>query len=263
MPGQPGGTTDRVEVLHVDDEPDNGYLTARFLAREGDHFEVHTATSAEDGLAILEDEPIECVVSDYRMPGTNGLEFLELVRERHGDLPFVLFTGQGSEEIAAEAITAGVDDYLQKQPGSGQYALLANRIDNLVSQYRLERELAGTRRRYEKLIEHAVEVIPVLDGEGVVTYVSPSVRDVLGYEPADLVGENAFEYVHPDDVEHTVERFMETIEDPESFPDVEYRFRAADGSWVRLYGRAKNLLDDPDVGGIVSSNRAVSDLPPA
>ena len=260
MAGTPDARMEPIEVLHVDDEPDNLFLTAEFLAREGEHFEVHTATSAAEGLDVLEAEPIECVVSDYRMPGTNGLEFLTAVRESHPDLPFVLFTGQGSEEIAAEAITAGVSEYLQKRPGSGQYAVLANRIENLVAQYRLSGELARTRRRFEKLIEHSVEVIPVLDADGVITYVSPSARSVLGYEPEELVGENAFEYVHPDDVERVVARFAETVEDPECFPDVEYRFRAGDGSWVRLHGRAKNLLADPDVEGIVSYNRAVSDL---
>ena len=256
----PADDADRIAVLHLDDEPDAVELSATFLEREDGRLAVHGVTSAEEALAVLDRESIDCVVSDFRMPGTSGLEFLEAVRERHGDLPFVLFTGQGSEEIAAEAITAGVDEYLQKQPGRGQYAVLANRVANLVDQHRLARELERTRRRFEKLIEHAVEVIPVLDPNGVIEYVSPSARRVLGYDPEDLVGENAFELVHPDDREDTLARFLETVEEPGRFPDVEFRFKHADGSWVQLYGRAKNLLDDPDVGGIVSYNRAVDDM---
>lgn len=249
-----------VEVLHVDDDPAMLDLTADFLALEETPFEVHGVESAKEGLAFLDEACPDCVVSDYQMPGRNGLEFLELVREDHQDLPFILFTGQGSEEIAGEAIAAGVTDYLQKGGGTSQYTVLANRIANAASQYQLEHEFERRRLRFRKLIEHSAEVIPILDGNGVVEYVTPSVRRVLGYEPQDVVGDNAFEYIHPEDRERALARFMETVEDPDAFPDVEYRFRHADGSYVHLYGRAINLLEDPHVQGIVSYNRDVSEL---
>ena len=249
-----------IAVLHVDDGPDVLELTAEFLAMEDVAFEFRSETSAEAGMADVEEADLDCVVSDYRMPGTDGLEFLSRVRASYPDLPFVLFTGQGSEEIAADAISAGVTDYLQKGADPSQYTVLANRISNAAAQYRTGRELARTRRSYEKMIAHAAEVIPILDETGVVQYVTPSVRRVLGYEPEEVVGDNAFDYVHPDDVDRAAARFAESIGDPDSFPDVEYRFRHADGSWVHLYGRAINLLDDPDVEGIVSYNRDVTDL---
>ncbi|MFB6311944.1 MAG: PAS domain S-box protein, partial [Salinirussus sp.] len=66
----------------------------------------------------------------------DGLEFLETVRDEHPELPFILFTGQGSEEVASDAITAGATDYLQKGSGTDQYELLANRIVNAVEKYR-------------------------------------------------------------------------------------------------------------------------------
>ncbi|MBV0902855.1 PAS domain S-box protein [Haloarcula salina] len=124
-----------VRVLHVDDEVDVADLTATFLERD-ERFSVDIATSASEGLDRLAAESIDCVVSDYEMPEMDGIEFLETVRDEYPDLPFILFTGQGNEEIASEAISAGVTDYLQKQTGSEQYDLLANRIRNAVSQYR-------------------------------------------------------------------------------------------------------------------------------
>ena len=110
--------SESTRVLHVDDEPNILDLTATFLEREGENIAVETATSATEGLDRLTEGdfesgvPFDCIVSDYDMPGMNGLEFLEAVREEHPDLPFILFTGEGSEEIASEAITAGVSDYL-------------------------------------------------------------------------------------------------------------------------------------------------------
>lgn len=70
------------------------------------------------------------------MSGETGIGFLRTIRERNPDLPFILFTGKGSEEIASDAISAGATDYLQKQIGSDQYTVLANQIENAVEQYR-------------------------------------------------------------------------------------------------------------------------------
>ena len=81
------------------------------------------------------------MVTDYDMPGRDGIEFLEAVREEHPELPFILFTGKGSEAVASETISAGVTDYLQKEAGTEQYAALATRIRNVVTRYRREREL--------------------------------------------------------------------------------------------------------------------------
>jgi PAS domain S-box-containing protein len=124
-----------IRILHVDDEPDFVDLTATYLQREDDRIIAETATSAANGLDHLTDRT-DCVISDYDMPGMNGIEFLETVREQYPDLPFILYTGKGSEEIASEAISAGVTDYLQKGHGTEQYELLANRLTNAVEQAR-------------------------------------------------------------------------------------------------------------------------------
>jgi len=63
-------------VLHVDDEPDIAELTAEFLKREDDRFTIETATSAREGLKCLSHNDFDCVISDYDMPGQNGIEFL-------------------------------------------------------------------------------------------------------------------------------------------------------------------------------------------
>jgi len=140
-----------IRVLHVDDDPAFAETAAALLEREDDRFEVETAAGAEEGERLLSASTFDCVVSDYDMPGRNGIEFLEAVRDDDPAIPFILFTGKGSEAVASEAISAGVTDYLQKGGGTEQYELLAHRITNAVDQHRTARR-AETLDRVRTLV---------------------------------------------------------------------------------------------------------------
>ena len=143
------GESPPIRVLHVDDDLDFADLTAEFLERKNERMRVETTDRVADAFDRIGD--VDCVVSDFDMPGTNGIEFLKRIRDDHPDLPFILFTGKGSEDVASDAIAAGVTDYLQKDPGSGQYTVLANRIENAVEKYRAT-ERARTLDRIRRVL---------------------------------------------------------------------------------------------------------------
>jgi PAS domain S-box-containing protein len=194
-------------VLHVDDDPQFADLVSIYLEREGDGMEVATETSAPAGLERLDERRFDCVVSDYDMPGMDGLEFLRAVRDDYGDLPFILFTGKGNEAIASDAISAGVTDYLQKDGGSEQYTVLANRIENVAERHHAER---GVRHGFQA-IETAREGIAFLDEEGRFLYVNQAYCDVYGYERTALVGEH-WELLYPDGhVEQVYEQILPSV----------------------------------------------------
>ncbi|MEZ3143691.1 GAF domain-containing protein [Halobaculum sp. MBLA0143] len=182
---------DPIRVLHVDDDAGFADLAATLLERVDDAVTVETETTAEDGLARLDDgESFDCVVSDYDMPGLDGIEFLERVREREPDLPFLLFTGKGSESIAGEAISAGATDYLQKDSGTEQYELLANRIVNAVEQYRASRRASASRRRYSAMFEYATDAVAWTEFDGdtpVIQEANPAFEETFG-DGSPLVG---------------------------------------------------------------------------
>ena len=144
-------STETISVLFVDNDPEFSDVSRAMLERERRALEVTTVVDGAEALAVLDDAEwtVDCIVSDYDMPSMDGLEFLQAVRERDERLPFILFTGKGSEEIASDAIATGVTQYLQKKPGSDRYALLANQIDNAVSQYRTESALRDRVRQQE------------------------------------------------------------------------------------------------------------------
>ncbi|WP_232701155.1 hybrid sensor histidine kinase/response regulator [Halobacterium wangiae] len=185
---------DSIRVLHVDDEPGFAEVAAEFLERQDDRIEVVTATAANEGMDRLAAGGVDCVVSDFDMPGTNGLEFLEDVRADDPDLPFILFTGKGSEAVASEAFSAGATDYLQKQAGTDQYTVLANRVLNYVETAQVETQ----RKRQLNAMEAAEEGISILNDDEQFVYVNEAYANLYGYEPAEIVGEH-WSFVYPDE----------------------------------------------------------------
>lgn len=249
----------RIRVLHVDDDEQYLDLTQAQLERADTQFSIDTETDATVALERIQEEAIDCVVSDYNMPEMNGIEFLKEVRSFDQEFPFILFTGRGSEEIASDAITAGVTDYLQKKPGSERYTMLANRITNAVDRYRAMQAVEETREYYHRILEHSSDYVIIVDGNGVIDYVSPSVERVMGYAPAELIGTNAFEFPHPDDREHAVQALSKVIEQPNEEVTVEYRAKDADGNWRWIEVRGGNLLQDPHIEGILVNVRDVTE----
>lgn len=201
-----------IRVLHVDDEPDFASMAGELLTRVDDRFVVEPVTSAAAGLEQLEEGEFDCVVSDYDMPGLSGIEFLKEVREHHTELPFILFTGKGSEEIASDAISAGVTDYLQKGRGTGQYEVLANRIHNAVATYRTQRELDASQERLELFFEQSPLGVIEWDEEFRFHRMNEAAESILGYSEDDLYG-RSWDVIVPesdyDDVDEVVSELLE------------------------------------------------------
>jgi len=183
-----------IRVLHVDDDPAVVELVARYLERERDDLCVRTETDPTAVLDRLDAEPVDCVVSDYQMPDVDGLALLELVRDTYPEMPFILFTGRGSEDVASRAISAGVTDYLQKG-GTETYELLANRVAKAVDRYRAHREAERLQAGYRRLAEAVDDPIVSVDQAGTVVYANSSVERVVGYPPEELEGQPVSKYV--------------------------------------------------------------------
>ena len=130
------GRTETIDVLFVEDyEPLREVLVDQF-ASEHDDISVTTASNPERALEALESTVFDCIVSDYDMPGTSGLDFLKAIRRVDDTVPFVIYTGKGTEETRVAASDHGVSAYLQKSGGAAQFDLLADRIRQVVAEYR-------------------------------------------------------------------------------------------------------------------------------
>ena len=130
-------------ILYVDDEPGLLEVSKLFLERSGE-FSVGTVTSAAAALTLLAEQKYDAIISDYQMPGMDGIEFLRNVRAGGSTIPFIIFTGRGREEIVIQALNEGADFYLQKggEPVS-QFAELPTRSGRQSSRDR-PRRASGT-----------------------------------------------------------------------------------------------------------------------
>ncbi|WP_336328286.1 hybrid sensor histidine kinase/response regulator [Halovenus sp. HT40] len=241
--------SDTVHVLHVDDEPDFAEMAATFLERENEQFVVETATAASEALDYVTENHVDCIISDYDMPDQNGIEFLEAVREECPGLPFILFTGKGSEEIASDAISAGVTDYLQKESGTSQYAVLANRIQNAVEAFTAQRE----RQRHLDAIETSQEGIAILD-DGRFRYVNEAYADLYGYDPEEMIGEH-WELIYPDeDVPRGYNEIIPEVKETGNWQGKTTGLRADGSTFIE-----DHALSMTDSGELVCTVRDITD----
>ncbi|WP_332898899.1 histidine kinase N-terminal 7TM domain-containing protein [Haladaptatus sp. CMSO5] len=114
-------------------------------------------------------------------------------------------------------------------------------------------------KRFELLIENVTDIITVIEADGTVRFQSQAFEHVLGYDPESVVGDTVFDLVHPDDLDHIVEEFVDGIEDFGRLTQTEARFRHADGSWRTLELHGKNLLNHPVIRGVVITSRDMTE----
>ena len=115
-----------------------------------------------------------------------------------------------------------------------------------------------TSQLYRKLVQESPDIATIIDTDGTITYVSPSVEDTLGHDPEEMVGEVGYEYQHPDDREPVADAIEHIVANPDETQTIETRFRHADGSWVWVEATLQNRLDDPDIDGILVNSRDIS-----
>ena len=243
-----------IAVLHIDDDSGFLELTEAFLEAKLDRGRVATAVGAEDGLERLDEGCFHCVVCDYDMPQRNGLEVLEAVRARYPELPFILYTGKGSEEIAAEAINAGVTGYLQKG-GPDQHRRLVNRIEHATAEYRARIES----ERYSTVLQALGYPTYVVDADAEFEYVNDAFLELVGYDREEVIGSKPRLIKSEEGVETANDVLAEVVSS--SGPDTrQFRvdIQTKDGDVVPCYDHMAALPFDGEFRGSVGILRDIT-----
>ncbi|UPW00070.1 helix-turn-helix domain-containing protein [Halorussus gelatinilyticus] len=199
---RPGQTAVRtVRILYVDDaDPPSALSEAEAVSLSA----VPTASAAREALAS--DGDVDCVVSEYALPDDDGLALLEAVRDDHPNLPFVFYTGSGSEAVASEAFGVGATDYLPKDTDG---ETLRERVERAVASASVETESGVTGDRLRELTNAFPDEAFVLDENGRYLEVlsGPATRDLRTVEQERLVGKR----LHDAFPTEQADRFLELI----------------------------------------------------
>lgn len=175
-----------IDVLYATDDES----VAERLAADRDRWTVETAEAVESVKSKHAPTAFDCVVTNYDLPGGDGIELVEWVRGVDPDLPVILHVADGSEEVASEAISAGVSDYLRAQEPVSDAKLLETRIENAVEQYRLQQELTESRRRLSLFVEQSPLGVIEWNRDGEAVRVNAAAQEILGYDESELLGEH-------------------------------------------------------------------------
>ena len=173
------------------------------LEEQNSDFLVDTAPSVEGAFETLKTAEYDVVVSDYMMPEKNGLEFLIELKTLEYAAPFILFTGRGEEEVAAEACEKGASGYVIKRGNpSSMFAQLSNQIRQTVQRRRAEEALRESEQKYRTLVELAYDGIIMTTGlERSISFANRRMGEMLGYTVEGLVQKKYLDLIHPDERE--------------------------------------------------------------
>ena len=112
---------------------------------------------------------------------------------------------------------------------------------------------------YRTLVKEVNDLVTVVDTDGTITYVSPAITRILGYDPGELVGHEGFEFVHPEDRARNADALEGVLSNPSEPETIEVRFRHADGSWHWIEATMQNRVDDDIIDGILVSSRDITE----
>ena len=233
----------RGTLLVVDDEETILAVLKNLLALRG--HTTTTATNVQQALELYRNNPtFDAILTDIRMPGLTGLDLLGEIRRIDAELPILVMTGYGEYQIAVDALRKGATDYLEKPFSADElFAALERSLENArlrksnrAYQYHLEQmvtlrtaELAASEERYRNLVENSSDIFYSLNTEGVFTFVNAGIHQTLGYNPRELIGQEACTLLHPEDMESRHWNVRERRRDERAEQWIEARFLTKNG----------------------------------
>jgi PAS domain S-box-containing protein len=245
-------------ILYVDDDPDLLELGSLYLEQIG-QFSVDRTPHVPDALSRLSAKHYDAIISDFEMPGMNGIDFLKAVRADYGNIPFILFTGRGREEVAIEALNNGADFYLQKggDPAPA-FTELSHKIQSAVQRRRAEEILRKTidRLGMAQAIGHIGSW--EYDGETGMIWASEEAFKIFGLNiPAGQVPLEAIESCYVD--RQNVKKNQLLLIKTEGRYDFEYAIMPADGSPRRYIHSVARLTRNAE-GKLVTLSGVIQDV---
>ncbi len=232
---------DVIRVLHIDDEEDFLFLTKEFIEKmsEGE-IQVESLRIPIEAFERIKDDNIDIIVCDYLMEDLNGLDLLKQIKQKELQIPFIIFTGRGREEVVIDALNLGADYYIRKgSDARSQYTELVHQIRTVLRHKKAEQALTEserTIRRERDLTQHYLNeanvMFVIVNENEIVELMNKEVTYVLGYTEKDLIGKNWFttayssEYV--DELRFSFQQVIVGMQKPTPYFEIEMETKNGD-----------------------------------
>ena len=230
-----------MRILHIDDSPDDREIVKLSLEGIDPEMDIASAASPTESLRMMEELQIDCIVCDYSMPEMNGIELCRRIRET-SNVPFIIYTGHGSEEVASIAFEARADDYLRKESGQGHYSVLGKRIRQAVEKHWGE-------GLYRNVLKNTIDGVVIAQGTRIV-YANQATAELMGVSLGELLEKDVFDWIVEGDRERLQSFALgrQRGESPPSRyevtfrrPDGEHRVMDISSSLIKYKGRSASL----------------------
>ncbi|MHA1984165.1 MAG: response regulator [Candidatus Hodarchaeales archaeon] len=204
-----------ISILHLDDESDILTISEKFLKRfseeSGYKIAYYGITNPDNFFSTINQASFDIAIVDYEMPRTTGLEILHKLRNEYkSDLPLIIFTGRGREEVAINALNLGANYYIRKGLDfESQYRELFHSIETVVKQKRTEIAFHENEKKYRGLVENLPIIVLIMDKTGIINYAN-HVTDP--YRLEEVLGTPFCDYVIKEDVKRAKELFYHSID---------------------------------------------------
>jgi PAS domain S-box-containing protein len=181
----------RIRVLHIDDDKEQLDMLQLFFEATDQPIDVTSTTETNEVLNLIQEKKYDCIISDYKMPEMTGIELAKKIREKT-DIPIILYTGQGSEEVAEAAFSIGVNDYVRKELQPSHYSVLAKRVIETAQKKRTE-------ILYQRVVNETSDALVIIVGSKI-KYANRSQAKLLGLNGQDeLIETDIREWIQPKD----------------------------------------------------------------
>jgi len=238
-----------LRILVIDDNPHDRLLAIRSLERELLNFQVQEITNAEDLTLALDANEFDLVITDYQLRWSDGLVVLLTIKDRYPECPVIMFTNSGTQEIAVEAMKAGLDDYVIKSPK--HYIRLATAVRSAWEKVQTRRKVTGLENRLQSLLNQLNVGVFRLTIDGCLLEANRAFLRLLGLRslPESRVCQSLEVYFESKDYAQVLNQLKQNGQIQER----EVQLRQTDGSliWVRLSQTLRTFEGQTIIDGLM------------
>ena len=230
--------TDGLRVLIVDDNPDDRALAARELARGFPDIRTVEVADAATFETAVERGGFDLVITEFHLAWSDGLSVFRELKYRYPEIPVIMLTGAGSEEVAVEAMRVGLDDYVLKGPEHVVGLPVAatsvlERARERQARRQAEEALHSSEAHLRALVASMSDVILVLDRDGRYLEIAPTAPELLYRPAAEALGKTLHELFAPEQADYFLDAIRRAL-DTRSTVEIEYMLQIHDtGMWFQ------------------------------